>query len=334
MVNLVAGLLIAAVSPEEYEKRIAMLEQRVAALEKVIERLAPEAEAVTRTEQSPLRPRDYTPPPPGRFETPPELVPDVGKVGIQVGILSSIAANPFQLNRGPFFAGFIDLPMFDSRGLRGKIAYEIMVGMSQSQTPMTITSNVAQVANLTVLNTLNPFGGLNNVAAAVTGTGPAPFPVKIAVETRLRLLQVVPFSFKYTSTAFDSIRLRPYGILGFGTYVTIHNQNPARGAPATFGVRPDAQIPAEILAAVGGLFGGQAPFGAPLVAGQISNAPELIARGLPGGNGNIDFGLHTGAGFEYRLGKSFSLGFDARFNKISGTNAWFRTYGSRVGFHF
>ena len=39
-----------------------------------------------------------------------------------------------------------------------------------------------------------------------------------------------------------------------------------------------------MLAAVGQIFGGKAPFGGPLVAGQISQAPELEARGLPGGH--------------------------------------------------
>jgi len=82
------------------------------------------------------------------------------------------------------------------------------------------------------------------------------------------------------------------------------------------------------------LFGGKAPFGGPLVAGQISQAPELEARGLPGGHGNLDFGLHAALGVEYRLSRNFSLGFDGRFNRIAGTNGVFRTYGSRLGFHF
>jgi hypothetical protein len=206
--------------------------------------------------------------------------------------------------------------------------------MSQSRTTFETTSNVAQVSNLTVLTALNPAGGLQNVTAALTGTGPAPFPVKTSTLTRLRLLQVVPFAFKYTSSAFDRWRIRPYGIVGFGTYVTIHNQNPARGNPPTYGVRQDAALPADILAAVNSFFGGQAPFGGPLVAGQISQSPELEARGLPGGHGNLDFGLQTGGGVEWRLSRGFSLGLDARFNKIAGTYGNFYTVGSRLGFHF
>jgi len=66
------------------------------------------------------------------------------------------------LNSGQFFGGFIDLPLFEPSRLHGKIAYEISVGMSQSQTTFQTTSNVAQVANLAVLTALNPNGGLRN----------------------------------------------------------------------------------------------------------------------------------------------------------------------------
>jgi hypothetical protein len=145
---------------------------------------------------------------------------------------------------------------------------------------------------------------------------------------------VAPFSIKYSSTALDRWRLRPYALAGFGVYVTIHNQNPARGTPPAFGVRPDAAIPPDILAVVNGLFGGKAPFGGPLVAGQISQSPELEQRGLPGGHGNLDIGLHSGAGIAVRLNRNFSLGFDARYNRISGSHGGFTTAGSRIGFHF
>jgi len=265
---------------------------------------------------------------------PPELVPQIGKIGAEVGILASAASSPFKLNGGKMLAGFIDLPLFEPRWMHGKIAYEIVVGMSQSQTTFPVTSNVAQVANLAVLNALNPTGGLQNVNAALTGTGAAPFPVTVSALTRLRELEVVPFAFKYTSTAFDRWRIRPYGLLGFGAYVTIHEQIPARGNPASYGLRTDAALPPDILAALQSAFGGQAPFGGPLVAGQISQSPELEARGLPGGHGNIDFGMHTGGGIEFRISRGFSLGLDARYNKIAGTNGSFGTVGSRLGFHF
>jgi hypothetical protein len=243
-----------------------------------------------------------------RFEMPPELVPEIGKIGAEVGLLISGSASPFGLNRGTFQGGFIDLP---AAGRQARLAarqdfLRIVVHVTQSRSTFNTTSNVAQVANLTVLNALNPTGGLQNVSAALTGTGAAPFPVTNSTETRLSVLQVVPFSLKYTSSALDRWRIRPDGVLGLGVFVTIHNQNPARGTPAIFGVRPDAQLPPEILAIVKQTFGGQAPFGGRLVAGQISQSPELEQRGLPGGHGNLDIGLHTGYGLEYRLMRSLS----------------------------
>jgi hypothetical protein len=266
---------------------------------------------------------------------PPELIPEIGKVGAEVGLLGGGSSNPFALSKGMYAGGFIDLPLFDQPSwLHGKVSYEILVGMSESQTTLKSTSNVAQVANLVILDTLNPTAGLNNVVAAVSGTGPAPFPVTTTNVTLLRLLQVVPFAFKYTTTRFDRWGLRPYGVLGFGTYVTIHNQNPGRGPTPTNGVRPDATLPPAVLAEVNDLFGGKAPFGGPLVAGQISQSAELEARGLPGGHGNMDFGLHVGGGFEYRVSPLVSLGFDARFNKITGSRGGFTTFAPRVGFHF
>jgi hypothetical protein len=318
----------------DLSQRVAALEKRVAELERLLERASTQPLAVPAPPvQAPAAP---APAPPQRepFITPPELVPEIGKVGAEVGMLLSGSANPFHLDSGSFFAGFIDLPLVDKpEWLHGKISYEILVGMSQSKTQMNITSNVAQVANLTVLNTLNPNGGLANVTAAVTGTGPAPFATSIPVNTKLRLLQVVPFSFKYTSNVFDRWRFRPYAILGFGTYVTIHTQYPIVGSSG-LGVRSDANLPPEVLGAVNSLFGGKAPFGGPLVAGQISQAAELEAMGLPGGHGNLDFGLHAGYGFEYRVNRSFSLGFDNRFNRIAGAPGMLITYGSRLGFHF
>lgn len=330
---LIAAVMpLAAMAQDAQEERIRRLEERVAQLESMLRQVM--------TDRAPVP--IPTPPPPvpvmpvRREYTPPELVPDVGKIGAEVGLLLSGSSNPFRLNAGTFAAGFIDLPLLErTQGpLRGKLGYEILVGMSQSRTTFNTTSNVAQVANLAVLTALQPNGGLNNVVAAVSGTGPAPFPVTASTQTRLRLLQVVPFALKYTSTAMDHWRLRPYGVLGFGTFVTIHNQNPGRGTPPNTGVRPDAALPPDILATVGSAFGGRAPFGGPLVAGQISQSPELEARGLPGGHGNLDLGVHSGIGFEFRLNRNLSLGFDGRFNKIAGSNGWFRTYGTRFGVHF
>ena len=335
------------------QQRIAQLEERVALLERMVDRLLEERaekREIPLTTERPVETAKSVPPQPTQIPEataekyaiprsaespmPPELVPDIGKIGAEVGLLISGSSSPFQLNNGSFVAGFIDLPLIAPNWIRGKLSYEILVGQTQSNTKFDTTSNVAQVANLTVLTALNPNGGLQNVQAALTGTGAAPFPVVTNNQTRLRLLQVVPFAFKYTNYSFERWRFRPYGVLGFGTYVTIHHQNPARGNPPTYGLRTDADLDPALIAALSQVFGGQAPFGGPLVAGQISQSPELEARGLPGGHGNFDLGIHSGVGFEYRLHKHFSLGFDARFNKIAGSHGAFRTYGSRLGFHF
>src|SRR5690242_18979038 len=182
-VVMMMGLGVEAVAqtPEQsaYEERIKKLEDRVAFLEQALadvleKRTEPNAPAPSSPLHVPPRPAS------ARYEPPPELVPEVGKIGAQVGLLLGGATSPFKLNSGSFTGGFIDLRLVDRPAwLHGKLSYEISVGISQSKTTFTTTSNVAQVANLAVLNTLNPTGGLANVIASVTGTGPAPFPVTI-----------------------------------------------------------------------------------------------------------------------------------------------------------
>lgn len=325
---------------EECDRKIAALETRVAQLEAMVEKLAAKqglnAEAAgVAVASAPPAPTPVAAPVEKSFEMPPELVPQIGKIGAEVGVVISGAGSPYHLNSGSFGGGFIDLPLFDRPAwIHGKISYEILVGLARSSTQMTTTSNVAQVSNLAVLTALNPGQPLQNLTAALNGTGAAPFPVKTNVETQMSLLEVVPFSFKYTTNLFDRWRLRPYAVLGWGTYVTIHDQNPARGAAPSYGVRPNADLPPAILQTLTQEFGGTSPFGAPLVAGQIGQSPELEALGLPSGHGNIAFGLHSGAGVELRLSRSFSLGFDAEFNRIAGAPGLLTTYGTKLGFHF
>jgi opacity protein-like surface antigen len=331
---------------QQYEARIAALESRISRLERMVAKLSETGNAnsagamASAPAPNPVSANPPIPPPQPvafvarpKFETPPELVPEVGKIGAEVGLLLAGSANPWGLNKGQFAGGFIDLPLFDRPAwLHGKVSYEISVGLSQSNTTFNTTSNVAQVANLSVLNAVYPAGGVQNVIQAVSGTGAAPFPVTTSTVTKLRLLQVVPFALKYTPTVLDRWRLRPYVVAGFGTYVTIHEQYPAQGAST--GVREDASLPPAVLAAVSQLYGGQAPFGGPLIAGQLTQSPELEARGLPSGHGNIDFGVHLGGGLAYRLSRGWSLGIDARYNKIAGADAGFVTYGTRLSFHF
>jgi opacity protein-like surface antigen len=318
---------------EEYRQEIKQLKERLQLVEDTLQTLLRErAVAAPLTSVVPARTPVTLPVVlnAAKDSMPPELVPEIGKIGAEVGITLNGSSNPYRLNRGTDVAGFIDLPLFDKPDwLHGKISYEISIGLSQSKTSFNTTSNVAQVANLTVLNTLNPNGGLQNLTDAIAGTGAAPFPVTSLTETKMKLLQVVPFSFKYTTTALDRFRLRPYALIGFGTYITIHSQS-----PINTGVRLNANLPASVTALVNQVYGGQAPFGGPLVAGQISQSPELEARGLPSGHGNINFGWLAGGGVEWRLTRSFSLGFDGRWNRIAGAPAALTTYGTRLGFHF
>jgi opacity protein-like surface antigen len=60
----------------------------------------------------------------------------------------------------------------------------------------------------------------------------------------------------------------------------------------------------------------------------------LQARGLPGGHGNFDIGYHVGAGFEYRVFRGLSLGWDFRYNRIASAPGSLKTQGTRIGVHF
>jgi hypothetical protein len=333
---IVTGLFLLGLRPafadaaSDYKQEVKRLQERVDLLEAKMEILLAARLPALTTAPTPERTQNVVLPPiRARRETaPPELVPEIGKIGAQVGFILSGSANPFHLNNGQDAAGFIDLPMFEPKALHGKIGYEIRIGLSQAKTKFPTTSNVAQVANLAALTVLNPANPIQNTVDSLNGTGSAPFPVTSVTETRSKILQVVPFSLKYTATGLDRFRLRPYAVLGFGLYVTIHNQ-----LPLVSGVRPDSTLPADQLALVKQVFGGTAPFGGPLVGGQISQSQELEARGLPFGAGNIDFGLHTGGGVEVRLSRSLSLGFDGRYNRLSGGQS-LGTFGTRIGFHF
>ena len=269
---LLAGMMVLGASPaigdDQDKLEIKRLQERLDLLEAKLAILLAAQDPVPRIENVEAPPT-LQQPQPKREVTPPELLPELGKIGAEVGLVLSGASNPFHLNNGQDAAGFIDLPLFEPRALHGKVGYEILIGLSQSKTNFATTSLVTQASQPT--------------------------------ETNLKLLQIVPLSFKYTSTALDRFRLRPYALLGFGMFITIHKE-----------VTPD---------------------GVTLVAGQVPQSPELAARGLPLGAGNIDFGIHSGAGFEFRLNRSFSLGFDGSFNRISGGQT-LGTYGTRLGFHF
>ena len=106
-----------------------------------------------------------------------ELLPEIGKIGAQVGLLAGGSFNPWKLDRGGFAGGYIDLPLKRIKG--GKLSYEILVGLSQSKSEFETTSQVAAVANLAAGASL---------ADALAGAPNAPFPTKRMTRTRLRLL--------------------------------------------------------------------------------------------------------------------------------------------------
>jgi len=233
-----------------------------------------------------------------------ELLPDIGRIGAQVGVMAGASWNPYGVGRGIQAAGYVDLPLGRAPG--GKLSYEIVIGLSHADSdPFTITNPLAYVANLA--SGASP-------EAALAGPPDAPFPVVRVVETRLRLMEVSPFGLKYTVRALDHVRLRPYVAAGLDFAVVITKQTP---------------LADESLA-----FTGTAPFDDPLIAGVVAQAPELEALGTPTGQGNIELGWHAGGGLEIRVSRGLSLNFDYRFLNVSGRNGQLHTVSSALGFHW
>jgi hypothetical protein len=188
----------------------------------------------------------------------------------------------------------------------GKLSYELLIGLSHARSdPFLITDALAYVANLAV-------GA--SPAAALAGPPAAPFPVRRQVRTRLRVLEVAPFCLKYTVTALDHLRLRPYASAGVDVVVVITRQTPEQ----------DESL----------LFRGTSPFDGPLIGGLVSQAPELQARGIPSGQGDIEAGFHAGGGLELRLRKGVSLNMDYRLTGIGGAGHRLHAFSSGLGIHW
>jgi hypothetical protein len=232
-----------------------------------------------------------------------ELLPEIGRIGAQVGLFGGAGWNPYALGRGLTMGGFINLPL--SRAGGGKISYEILIALGRSRSePFVVTDAVALVANLAAGASLQQ---------AIAGPPNAPFPVKRNVRSRARVLTVSPFGLRYTLTRFDRQRLRPYATAGLDFAVVITSEEP--------------------LADESLLFRGTAPFDAPLIGGQIGQAPELTALGRPTGQGNIELGGHAGAGFELRVSRGLSLNFDYRVTALGGSSA-LHAATSALGLHW
>jgi hypothetical protein len=327
------------------ESRIRQLEERVHRLERMVEILvdaqratgtlsAEHANVILADLSSPsamsiAQEREAPAPDPPRSEVAPralpqELLPNLGKIGATASFRTGANSGPFSLNTGSFFGGAIELPLALMRG--GRLNYEISVGLAQANRTLPVTSNVAQVSNLAVLSALNPNNGASNIQQALSGTGDSPFPVTSNGNWRVQVLELVPFALKYNSTLLDRYRLRPYAVLGLGTYVSISNQL------VSSGLRADSTLPPATLQALTALLG-PSPFGGSLIGGQIGPASELVGRGVPAGQGGIDVGVHFGTGIEYRWTNGLSVALDARFNKVPDGLSYHTTTAS-WGWHF
>lgn len=248
------------------------------------------------------------PPPPstGRHGEGPyyhELLPDLGLIGAQAGLQAGVSWNPYEVGRGAHGGGFVDLPLGRAPG--GKVSYEILIALSHGRSePFTITDAVAYVANLAA--------GASR-EAALLGPPHAPFPVRRSVRSRLRVLEVSPFGLRYTSHRLDRFRLRPYAAAGLDFTVVITREVPVQDESLQFR--------------------GSAPFDAPLIGGQLAQAPELAARGQPSGQGNIEIGWHAGAGLELRVSRRLSLNLDYRYAGIGGDGT-LHAAGLALGLHW
>ena len=232
-----------------------------------------------------------------------ELLPDLGRIGSEVGILVGPSWNPYDVGRGVELGGFVDLPLTRVPG--GKLSYEILLAMSAGRSQPFVTTNaIAYVANLAT-------GA--SPQAALAGPPAAPFPVRREVTTRLRLFQVSPFSLKYQIQKLDHARSRPYFGLGLDFIVVITEQDPVR----------DESL----------VFAGTAPFDDALIASLVAQAPELTARNIPTGQGNMEIGGHAMAGAEVRLSRGLSLNFDYRFTQV-GSSSRLHSLAGALGIHW
>jgi len=233
-----------------------------------------------------------------------ELLPDIGRIGAQVGIMGGSSWNPYGVGRGIQLGGYADLPLARVPG--GKLSYEILIGLSDAESdPFLLTDPIAYVANLA--SGASP-------AAALAGPPQAPFPVRRLVRTRLRLLQVSPFGLKYTIKKLDHVRLRPYAAAGLDFAVAITRETPEQDESLEFR--------------------GTAPFDDPLIGGLVSQAAELTERGQPSGQGNMEFAFHAGGGIEVRLTRGLSLNLDYRLTGIGADGDMLHTLSSALGFHW
>jgi hypothetical protein len=233
-----------------------------------------------------------------------ELVPDIGHIGAEVGLIGGLCLNPYDTGRGPEGGGFVTLPL--ARAFGGRVSYEIHISLSRSRSqPFTITNPLAYIANLAA-------GA--SASAAAAGPPAAPFPVRREVRTELRMLRISPFGLRYVFTSGRVPRLRPYVSAGGDVLVVLTRQEPVRH---------------EIADPLAG-----AAFDGPLLGGISAIAPELLDQGLPSGQGNLRAGVHAAVGLELRLSARLSTNVEYAFVGIEGAGGGQHALQAAVGFHW
>jgi hypothetical protein len=228
-----------------------------------------------------------------------ELLPDIGRIGSQVGAFGGASWNPYDVGPGLEAGGYIDLPLRRAPG--GKLSYQVFMGLSLATSqPFSVTDLTAYLLNLA--SGASP-------PAALAGPPRAPFVTGRSVRTRLRLLQVSPFGLKYTLTRWDGARLRPYLAAGVVVLVVMTHERPQDGGGPVGSARD------------------------PLLAGALPPSAEVAARGAPVGQGNIELGGHGAAGLEVRVAGGLSLNLEYRFTGYESRGR-LHTLTTGLGFHW
>ena len=228
--------------------------------------------------------------------TPRELLPELGQIGAEVALLGGVATSPFKADRGTLIGAVIDLPI--AKAGSGKLSYEIAITNQRANTDVRITSPLSAVGDLLAAD------GLGNTLTSKTLSSLKNLPAK----ENFDVLAVLPFGLKYTILSLDHARVRPYVVGSMGVYVTISKQDPS--------VTADARL-------AGAFIGGISP-----------ESPELTARGMPSGQGDIRLGGNIGGGLEVRAARRASIGVEYRFHAMQGANAQFSTVVGKLGLHF
>ena len=258
--------------------------------------------------------------------TPRELLPDIGHIGAELGFFVGGASNPYKDKNGFATGGFIDLPWKNVPA--GKLSYEIMIGLQRSTTSQQTTSGVNVLVN-SVLNSYLGNTAANNTSLpqflGATSTGM--LPITSTVQERSKVLTVAPFELKYAITKLG--KFRPYAVVGLGAYVWIGSDNNSQSFNAVTSLNNfSAGLGTTYGALVNSLLQGSQ------IGGLVPTAPQLAARGVAHGQGNLLFGGQVGGGFEYRLTPKLSWGADFRRNQVEGSFASFNTFTFKQGFHW